>query len=60
MTYKTKKPSGELSLMRNQKQIDDILQRRSRLTQSLKDAFNAGLIPASWVAEIARVGGCHV
>jgi hypothetical protein len=60
MTYKTKKPSGELGLMRNLKQSDDSLQRRARLTQSLKDAFNAGLIPACWVAELARIGGCHV
>ena len=60
MTCKTKKPSGELGLMRNQKQSDDSLQRRARLTQSLKDAFNAGMIPASWVVEIAEIGGCHV
>jgi hypothetical protein len=60
MTYKTKKPSGKLGLMRNQKQTDDSLAKRARLTQSLNQLFNAGLIPASWVAEIARVGGCHV
>lgn len=60
MTYKTKKPSGELGLMRNLKQSDDSLQRPTPLTQSLKDAFNAGQIPASWVVEIARIGGCHV
>jgi hypothetical protein len=39
---------------------NDILARRDRLTKSLRDAFNAGLIPASWVAEIAKIGGCHV
>jgi hypothetical protein len=60
MTYKTKKPSGKLGLMRNQKQTEDSLAKRARLTQSLNQLFNAGLIPASWVAEIARVGGCHV
>ncbi|MEY3225258.1 MAG: hypothetical protein RL565_1448 [Pseudomonadota bacterium] len=60
MTYKTKKPSGKLGLMRNQKQIDDSLAKRARLTQSLNQLFNAGLIPASWVAEIASVGGLHV
>jgi len=38
----------------------DSLAKRERLTQSLKDAFNAGQIPASGVAELARIGGCHV
>lgn len=60
MTYKTKKPSGELGLMRNKQQIDDILNRRARLTQSLKESFCAGLLPASWVVELAKAGGCHV
>jgi hypothetical protein len=60
MTYKTKKPTDQAGLMRNKQQIDDSLNRRKRLSQSLKESFNAGLIPASWVAEIARVGGCHV
>lgn len=39
---------------------NNILARRDRLSKSLKDAFNAGQIPASWVAELARIGGCHV
>lgn len=60
MTFKTKKRTGEVRLMQNKQQSDDILARRARLTQSLKDAFNAGLIPASWVVEIAKIGGCHV
>ncbi len=60
MTYKTQKPSGKLGLRQNIKQTDDSLTKRARLTQSLKDTFHAGLIPASWVAEIARIGGVHV
>jgi hypothetical protein len=60
MTYKTKKPTDQAGLMRNKQQIDDSLNRRKRLTQSLKESFNAGQIPASWVAELARIGGCHV
>ena len=36
------------------------LAKRVRLTQSLKDAFNAEMIPALWMAEIAKIGGCHV
>ena len=60
MTFKTKKRTGEVRLMQNKQQSDDILARHLRLTKSLKDAFNAGLIPASWVVEIAKIGGCHV
>ncbi len=44
MTFKTQKPSLPLGLRQNKKQTDDSLQRRARLTQSLKGAFNAGLI----------------
>lgn len=60
MTYKTKNLGGNRGFRQNKVQSDDSLQRRARLTQSLKDAFNAGQIPASWVAELARIGGCHV
>ena len=60
MTYKTKNPANGLGSSHNKQQIDDSLNRRKRLSQSLKESFNAGLIPASWVAEIARAGGCHV
>jgi hypothetical protein len=60
MQLKTKNLGGNRGLKQNQKQSDDILQRRARLQQSLRDAFNAGLIPASWAVEIAKIGGCHV
>lgn len=60
MTNKTQKPSGKLGLMRNQKQIDDSLQRRPCLTQSLKDTLSAELIPASWAVEVSRVGGIRL
>ncbi len=58
----TKKyPSGNWGTQSNQKHSPDSLdQRRARLGKTLKESFNAGLIPASWVAEIARVGGFHV
>lgn len=57
-----KYPSGNWGTQnKNQMHSPDSLnQRRARLTQSLKDAFNAGMIPASWVVEIAKIGGCHV
>jgi len=60
MTYKTKKPTDQAGLMRNKQHTEAIVSRRNRLSKSLKESFNAGLIPASWVAEIARVGGFHV
>ena len=59
MQPKTKNLGGNRGLKQNKKQSDDSLQRRVRLTQSLKGAFNAGLIPASWVAEIVRVEGLN-
>jgi hypothetical protein len=59
MTLK-KYPSGNWGTQSKDLKNDEILQRRDRLTRSLKDAFNAGMIPASWVAEIAKIGGCHV
>jgi len=60
MTYKTKNPASGLGKLHNKKQIDDSLAKRDRLNQSLSQLFKAGLIPASWVAEIARIGGLHV
>lgn len=57
MTYKTKNLGGNRGFQQNKQHSDDSLQRRARLKQSLKDAFSAGLIPASWVAEIAKIGG---
>lgn len=56
----TKNPPSGVGSKHSRKQVDDSLAKRARLTNTLKDAFNAGMIPASWVAEIARVGGCHV
>ena len=60
MTYKTKNPPSRVGSSQNKQQSDDSLNRRARLGKTLKESFNTGLIPASWVAEIARVGGCHV
>lgn len=59
MTLK-KYPSGNWGTQNKDLKNSDILARRNRLSKSLKDAFNAGQIPASWVAELARIGGCHV
>ena len=61
MTYKTKNPPSRVGSSHNKQQSDDSLdQRRARLGKTLKESFNAGLIPASWAAEIARVGGFNV
>ena len=59
MTFKTKKRTGEVRLMQNKQHIDEILQRRARLTNTLKGLFLSNQVPASWIAEIVRMEGLN-